>query len=70
MEREDRENAYRINNSVSFVPETTDSLDAVIDIIDDDIKNKNLPTLMCLLKLKQQLLLSSKPKQLTMNLLH
>ena len=70
MEREDRENAYRINNSVSFVPETTDSLDAVIDIIDDDIKNKNLPTLMCLLKLKQQLPLSSKPKQLTMNLLH
>ena len=70
MEREDRENTCRINNSVSFVPETTDSLDAVIDIIDDDIKNKNLPTLMCLLKLTQHLLLRLKLKQLKMNLLH
>lgn len=40
MEKEVRENAYKINNSVSYIPKTENPLDAVIDILDDDIKHK------------------------------
>ena len=40
MEREDQKNAYKINNSVSFVPKTEDPLDAFIDILDEDIDHK------------------------------
>ena len=40
MEREDRENAYKINNSISFVPKTDNPLDVIIDILDDDIEHK------------------------------
>ena len=37
MEREDRENAYKINNSILFVSKIDDPLDVVIDTLDDDI---------------------------------
>ena len=37
MEREDWENAYKINNSILFVPKIDDPLDVVIDILDDNI---------------------------------
>ena len=40
VEREDRENAYKINNSVLFAPKTDDPLDVVIDILGDDIEHK------------------------------
>ena len=40
MEREDQENAYKINTSVFYVPKTEDPLDDVIDILDDDIEHK------------------------------
>ena len=40
MEREDQENAYKINTSVSYVPKTEDPLDDVIDILDDNIEHK------------------------------
>ena len=36
IEREDRENAYKIDNSISYVPKTEDPLDVVIDILDDE----------------------------------
>ena len=36
MKRENWENADKINNSISYVPETEDPLDVVIDILDDD----------------------------------
>ena len=39
-EREDQENAYKINNSILFVPKTEDPLDIVIDILDDNIEHK------------------------------
>ena len=42
IERTDRENAYKINESVSFIPKTEDSLDAVIDIIGDAIELKKM----------------------------
>ena len=40
MEREDQENAYKINTSVSYATKTEDHLDDVIDILDDDIEHK------------------------------
>ena len=40
MEREDQENAYKINTSVFYVPKTEDPLDDVTDILDDDIEHK------------------------------
>ena len=40
MEKEVRQNANKINNSVSYIPKTENPLDAVIDILDDDIKHK------------------------------
>ena len=40
MEREDQENAYKINTSVSYVHKTEDPLDDAIDILDDDIERK------------------------------
>ena len=39
-EREDQENAYKIYNSILFVPKTEDPLDIVIDILDDNTENK------------------------------
>ena len=35
-----KKNAYKINNSVSFVRKTEDPLDAVIEILDEDIEHK------------------------------
>ena len=40
LEKEDRENVYRINNNVSYIRKSTDPLDTVIDIPDEDIKHK------------------------------
>ena len=40
LEKEDRENDYRINNNVSYIPKSTDPLDTVIDILDEDIEHK------------------------------
>ena len=40
MVREDRENAYKINNNASYVPKTEDPLDVVIDVTHDDIEHK------------------------------
>ena len=40
MEKEDRENAYKINNSVSYIPKTENPLDALIDTLDDDIEHE------------------------------
>ena len=40
LEKEDRENVYRINNDVSYIPKSTDPLDTVIDILDEDIEHK------------------------------
>ena len=40
LEKEDRQNVYRINNNVSYIPKSTDPLDTVIYILDEDIKHK------------------------------
>ena len=40
MERVDRENAYKINESVSFISKTEIPLEAVIDVIGEDIEHK------------------------------
>ena len=40
QEKEDRENSYSINNNVSFIPKTSDPLDVVIDILDENIEDK------------------------------
>ena len=40
MERVDRENAYKINESVSFISKTEKPLEAVIDVIGEDIEHK------------------------------
>lgn len=40
MEQQDLENAYKINNNVSYVPKSEGPLDVVIDIIDEDIEHK------------------------------
>ena len=42
MEKADVENAYKINNNVSFVPKTEKPLDVVIDILDKNIEHKKL----------------------------
>ena len=42
MEKADVENAYKINNNVSFVPKTEKPLDVVIDILDKNIEHKNM----------------------------
>ena len=39
-EREDRGNAYKINNSVSFFPKADNPLDVVIGILNDDIDHR------------------------------
>ena len=40
MERVDRENAYKINESVSFISKTEKPLEAVIDVIGEYIEHK------------------------------
>ena len=40
QEKEDRENSYSINNNVSFIPKTSNPLDVVIDILDENIEDK------------------------------
>ena len=40
MEKEDQENAQKINKSVSFAPKIEDPLDDVIEILYDDIEHK------------------------------
>ena len=40
MERVNRENAYKINESVSFISKTEKPLEAVVDVIGDDIEHK------------------------------
>ena len=40
MERVNRENAYKINGSVSFISKTEKPLQAVIDVIGEDIEHK------------------------------
>ena len=40
LEKEDRQSVYRINNNVSYIPKSTDPLDTVIDILDENIKHK------------------------------
>ena len=39
-EREDRENTNKINNDVSFIPKSSDPLDVVLDIFDENIELK------------------------------
>ena len=40
MEKEVRVNAYKTNNSVSYIPKTENPLDALIDTLDDDIEHE------------------------------
>ena len=40
MERVNRGNAYKINESVSFISKTEKPLDAVVDVIGEDIEHK------------------------------
>ena len=42
MEKADKENAYKVNECVSFVPKTEKPLDVVIDVIGEDIKYKKM----------------------------